>query len=137
MGGAAAAASLVACLAASPVAGGAVTAQADTSKFSQGVLSGGLAGVPLSGLPAQAQTTYRLILTGGPFPYSKDGVVFGNRERLLPQQAKGYYHEYTVKTPGAHNRGGRRIICGGQPLMSPAACYYTDDHYASFRRIQP
>jgi ribonuclease T1 len=91
--------------------------------------------VPLATLPSQAQTTYQLILNGGPFPYSKDGVVFGNRERQLPAQPRGYYREYTVKTPGARNRGARRIVCGGKPPTQPEACFYTDDHYASFRRI--
>ena len=91
--------------------------------------------VALSALPAQAQTTYRLIHEGGPFPYPKDGIVFGNRERQLPAHPRGYYHEYTVKTPGAGNRGPRRIVCGGQPPTTPPACYYTDDHYASFRLI--
>jgi ribonuclease T1 len=94
-----------------------------------------VAPVALATLPSQAQTTYQLILNGGPFPYSKDGVVFGNRERLLPAQARGYYREYTVKTPGARNRGARRIVCGGKPPTQPDACFYTDDHYASFRRI--
>jgi ribonuclease T1 len=93
--------------------------------------------VTLAILPAQAQTTYRLILSGGPFPYSKDGSAFGNRERQLPPRARGYYREYTVKTPHARDRGGRRIICGGVPPTRPAACFYTDDHYASFRRIEP
>jgi ribonuclease T1 len=93
--------------------------------------------VDLSALPPQAQATYRLVLAGGPFPYSKDGVVFGNREQLLPRQARGYYREYTVKTPGAKDRGARRIVCGGLPPKAPEACYYTDDHYASYRRIAP
>jgi ribonuclease T1 len=93
------------------------------------------AAVALATLPSQAQTTYQLILNGGPFPYSKDGVVFGNRERQLPAQARGYYREYTVKTPGARNRGARRIVCGGKPPTQPEACFYSDDHYASFRRI--
>ena len=91
--------------------------------------------VSLSQLPAEAQHTERLIRAGGPFPHDKDGSVFGNRERLLPRQARGYYREYTVKTPGARNRGARRIVCGGQQATQPEACYYTDDHYASFRRI--
>jgi len=95
-----------------------------------------LADVQLSALPAQAQETHRLILAGGPFPYDKDGVVFGNRERLLPRQARGFYREYTVKTPGARNRGARRIICGGTPPTAPEVCFYTDDHYASFKRIR-
>ncbi len=91
--------------------------------------------VALSALPREAQQTHQLILSGGPFPYEKDGVVFGNRERQLPKKARGYYHEYTVKTPGARNRGARRIVCGGQPPSNPEVCYYTEDHYASFRRI--
>jgi ribonuclease T1 len=95
----------------------------------------GAATVVLATLPTQAQTTYQSILNGGPFPYSKDGVVFGNRERALPSQARGYYREYTVKTPGARNRGARRIVCGGKAPTQPEACFYTDDHYASFRRI--
>lgn len=91
--------------------------------------------VTLSQLPVEAQRTERLIRAGGPFPYEKDGSVFGNRERLLPRQSRGYYREYTVKTPGVRHRGARRIVCGGQPPTRPEACYYTDDHYASFRRI--
>jgi ribonuclease T1 len=93
--------------------------------------------VALTTLPIQAQRTYRLILDGGPFPYTKDGSVFGNRERQLPPRARGYYREYTVKTPHATDRGARRIICVGVPQTLPAACFYTDDHYASFRRIKP
>lgn len=95
-----------------------------------------LAEISLSELPAQAQETHRLVLSGGPFPYSQDGVVFGNRERLLPRKARGFYHEYTVKTPGARNRGARRLICGGTPPTAPEVCYYTDDHYASFKRVR-
>lgn len=95
-----------------------------------------LAEVALSELPVQAQETHRLVFAGGPFPYTKDGVVFGNRERLLPRKARGFYREYTVKTPGARTRGARRIVCGGTPPTQPEACYYTDDHYASFKRIR-
>ena len=98
---------------------------------------GGLAVVALASLPPQAQNTHRLVISGGPFPYDKDGTVFGNRERLLPGKARGFYREYTVKTPGSHNRGARRIVCGGKPPTQPEACYYTDDHYASFKRIAP
>jgi ribonuclease T1 len=93
--------------------------------------------VALVTLPAQAQSTHRLIFSGGPFPYDKDGTVFGNRERLLPLKTRGYYREYTVKTPGAKNRGARRIVCGGNPPTQPEACFYTADHYASFSRIVP
>ena len=91
--------------------------------------------VQLAVLPPEAQATERLIRAGGPFPYAKDGSVFGNREHLLPRQARGHYREYTVVTPQAHDRGARRIVCGGEPPTRPEACYYTDDHYASFRRI--
>ena len=91
--------------------------------------------VALSALPVQAQQTYRLVLSGGPFPYSKDGTVFFNRERLLPSKSRGYYREYTVRTPGASNRGARRIVCGGLQPTQPDACFYTADHYASFRLI--
>lgn len=95
-----------------------------------------LATVAAADLPAQGRQTLQLIYDGGPFPYEKDGTVFGNRERLLPARQRGYYLEYTVKTPGARNRGARRIVCGGQP-RTPDACYYTGDHYASFKRIVP
>ena len=86
-------------------------------------------------LPREGQETYQLIRKGGPFPYEKDGTVFGNRERILPREARGYYREYTVRTPGARNRGARRIVCGGPVPAEPKACYYTQDHYASFRMI--
>ena len=93
------------------------------------------ADVSLSSLPPQVQKTDQLIHSGGPFPYSRDGVVFGNYEKRLPREPRGYYHEYTVPTPGAHNRGARRIICGGNPPTEPDACFYTEDHYNSFHRI--
>jgi ribonuclease T1 len=89
----------------------------------------------VSEMPREGQKTYQLILQGGPFPYEKDGTVFGNRERLLPRHARGHYREYTVRTSGARNRGARRIVCGGQEPTRPKACYYTEDHYASFRLI--
>jgi ribonuclease T1 len=91
--------------------------------------------VALAELPAEARQTELLIRQGGPFAYAKDGSVFGNRERLLPSHARGYYREYTVKTPGASDRGARRIVCGGSQPTKPDACYYTSDHYASFARI--
>jgi ribonuclease T1 len=91
--------------------------------------------VALTSLPSEAQSTERLIRVGGPFPYTQDGRSFRNRERLLPAEARGYYREYTVKTPGSRDRGARRIVCGGQQPTTPEACYYTSDHYASFRRI--
>jgi ribonuclease T1 len=84
-------------------------------------------------MPPQACETLTLILQGGPFPHSQDGVVFGNYEGRLPQQPRGYYHEYTVDTPGASNRGARRIITGGNP---PTVFYYTDDHYRTFQPFQ-
>jgi ribonuclease T1 len=90
--------------------------------------------VRVTELPRQGQETYARIRQGGPFPYDKDGTVFGNRERQLPVQKRGYYREYTVATPGSRDRGARRIVCGG-PAVTPHACYYTADHYASFRKI--
>jgi ribonuclease T1 len=92
--------------------------------------------VSLTELPRQGVQIYTQIHQGGPFASEKDGTVFGNRERLLPIRKRGYYLEYTVPTPGARNRGVRRIVCGGQPRL-PDACYYTADHYESFRRIVP
>jgi ribonuclease T1 len=87
-------------------------------------------------LPPEARTTLELIRAGGPFPYSRDGVVFGNRERLLPAKPRGYYREYTVPTPHARTRGARRIVCGGA-RATLSECYYSADHYRSFRKIQP
>lgn len=97
--------------------------------------AGPAAVVALADLPAKAQQTHQQIHAGGPFPYAKDGSVFGNRERKLPKQALGYYREYTVVTPGTRNRGARRIVCGGHQPKAPDVCYYTQDHYASFLRI--
>ena len=93
--------------------------------------------VSLAALPAEAQQTERLIRSGGPFPYGKDGIVFGNREQMLPRQSRGFYREYTVRTPGESDRGARRIVCGGRQPREPEACFYTEDHYASFKRIAP
>ncbi|NMM36192.1 MAG: ribonuclease [Glaciimonas sp.] len=93
-----------------------------------------LAAVPVSALPIQAQQVLVQIRRGGPFAYAKDGVVFGNYEQILPRKKRGYYHEYTVETPGSRNRGGRRIVAGGIPSTS-GEYYYTENHYASFRRI--
>ncbi len=86
-------------------------------------------------LPREARATLALIAKGGPFPYSKDGVTFSNREKAFPKQPRGYYREYTVKTPGSKNRGARRIVCG-TPKTQTFECYYTDDHYATFRKIK-
>ena len=88
----------------------------------------------LHALPAEAVATLKLIQRGGPFPHRRDGTVFQNRERLLPQRPRGYYREYTVPTPGTSDRGARRFVAGGDP---PEVFYYTDDHYRSFRRIEP
>jgi ribonuclease T1 len=94
-----------------------------------------VASVAYTGLPPQGQEVMEQIRQGGPFRYEKDGTVFGNRERLLPGQRRGYYREYTVPTPGLRHRGAKRIVCGGQQPRSPDACYYTEDHYSSFRLI--
>jgi len=92
--------------------------------------------VSAAALPTEARTTLSRIRTGGPFPYPRDGVVFNNRERLLPAMPHGHYREYTVPTPEARNRGARRIVCGA-PVATLSECYYSDDHYRSFRKIQP
>jgi ribonuclease T1 len=91
--------------------------------------------IALQDLPKEGQETYLLIRQGGPFRYEKDGVVFGNRERLLPPASRGFYREYTVRTPGEKTRGARRIVCGGDEPRLPKKCFYTQDHYASFREI--
>jgi ribonuclease T1 len=122
-----------------------------TRKFGLAFALAGMLGVPALGqgkesgrqlgvisqtqLPDEALATERLIRGGGPFPHAKDGSTFGNRERILPAQRRGYYREYTVRTPGARDRGTRRIVCGGSKPVAPDACFYTDDHYASFKRI--
>ncbi|WP_055697331.1 ribonuclease domain-containing protein [Streptomyces silaceus] len=90
----------------------------------------GMATVRAERLPAEARTTLRRIDDGGPFPYGKDGSVFSNFERELPQRKRGYYHEYTVRTPGERDRGARRIVTG-----NGGEFYYTDDHYASFKAV--
>jgi ribonuclease T1 len=82
-------------------------------------------------LPSQAHDTLDLIAQGGPYPYEQDGTVFSNREGVLPSQSSGYYHEYTVKTPGSSTRGARRIVTGEQAQED----YYTSDHYATFDLI--
>ena len=90
-----------------------------------------IADVARTELPTEAVATLGLLAKNGPYPYAKDGAVFANREGHLPKQKRGYYHEYTVKTPGSRTRGARRIIKGGGGEL-----YYTDDHYTSFRRIR-
>ena len=112
--GALVAVALIAC-------GPASTAQ-DASTLSQ---------VSAAELPAQALATIELIRKGGPYPYQRDGLVFGNFEKRLPLRERGYYREYTVRTPGATGRGARRIVAG-----KGGELYYTEDHYQSFRRIK-
>lgn len=99
------------------------------------VWASGLGTIALADLPREGRTTYAHILQGGPFTSDKDGSAFGNRERILPRQPRGYYREYTVRTPGSRDRGARRIVCGGQQPQQPDACYYTSDHYSSFKQI--
>jgi ribonuclease T1 len=110
----------VACLAA-PIAPGKTSEAADE--------------IRLDLLPSEAREALERIRTGGPLPYERDGIVFGNRERLLPERPRGYYHEYTVKTPDVRTRGARRIVCGGAIALT-SECYYSDDHYRSFKRIR-
>jgi ribonuclease T1 len=93
--------------------------------------------IAVAQLPPQGRSMLTLIYQGGPFRHDKDGVVFFNRERLLPASTRSYYREYTVRTPGERSRGARRIVCGGLQPAAPEACFYTDDHYASFRKIVP
>lgn len=116
-----------------------VTLAAPAASWAKGPLPSEVAGqtIALADLPKQGRETYEQILKVGPFAYDKDGTVFGNRERSLPAQKRGYYREYTVKTPYARNRGAKRIVCGGSQPAQPEACYYSDDHYASFKRIAP
>jgi ribonuclease T1 len=95
--------------------------------------------VAAADLPREARDTLASIKRGGPFPYRKDGTTFGNFERRLPQRARGYYREYTVPTPGARDRGARRIVAGrgtGGDVRTSGEYYYTDDHYRTFRRIR-
>ena len=91
--------------------------------------------IAIADLPREAREVLSQIKTDGPFRYERDGVIFGNREHRLPAQSRGYYREYTVQTPGVKGRGGRRIVCGG-PRTTPNACYFTNDHYETFRRIR-
>ncbi|MBJ7904111.1 ribonuclease domain-containing protein [Streptomyces sp. NPDC004549] len=106
------------------VGGTVATGTADAATASTGSICYG-------DLPSQAYDTLELIDQGGPFPYSQDGVVFQNREGVLPSQSSGYYHEYTVKTPGESTRGARRIVTG----KAYEEDYYTSDHYATFDLI--
>jgi ribonuclease T1 len=117
-----------ACLMAMLMAAPAAFAREDTGVYAAG---SGAAEIAVSDLPREAQATLGLIERGGPFPYQRDGVVFGNLEKLLPVRERGYYREYTVRTPGVTHRGTRRIVTG-----KDGERYYTDDHYRSFRRIR-
>jgi len=103
-----------------------------TATFPASQSTGADTGLPRF-LPSEARATLDRIASGGPFTHRQDGVVFGNYENLLPREPRGYYHEYTVDTPGADTRGARRIITGGTP---PQIYYYTDDHYRSFRAFK-
>ena len=96
--------------------------------------SGKLGVIPITQLPQEAQKTIELIRKGGPYPYEKDGSVFGNYEKILPLQKRGYYREFTVKTPWVRHRGARRIVTGGEKYR-PGEYYYTGDHYKSFKRV--
>ncbi|MDP2695260.1 MAG: ribonuclease domain-containing protein [Gallionella sp.] len=104
---------------------------ADTVGQAEPVKQSGLPVITVAELPAEARDALQTIKQGGPFAYDRDGAAFKNYERILPQQPRGYYREYTVKTPGARNRGARRIVCG-----PPVECYYTADHYQTFKRIR-
>jgi ribonuclease T1 len=97
----------------------------------QGTTPAALPEIAVAELPAEARETIQLIGRGGPFPYERDGTVFGNFEKLLPLRERGYYREYTVRTPGLKHRGARRIVAGNAGEL-----YYTDDHYRSFRRVR-
>jgi ribonuclease T1 len=121
---------LTSCLLAAAITAPLAQARTSTDRLADG----SSAVVQVAELPLQGRATYELIRQGGPFPHDKDGAVFGNRERLLPAEKRGFYREYTVATPGARDRGARRIVCGG-PARTPYACYYTANHYASFRKI--
>jgi ribonuclease T1 len=96
--------------------------------------SGVLVTVTKAQLPGEAADTLKLIKSGGPYPFSEDGVLFRNSAALLPAHPRGYYHAYTVRTPGSTDRGQRRIVCGGLRKQT-SDCYYTEDYYASFKRI--
>ena len=95
--------------------------------------------IAVADLPREARETLMHIRQGGPFPFRQDGAVFGNRERLLPARPRGHYREYTVKTPGAPDRGARRVVAGtgeGGDTKTSDEFWYTDDHYKSYRRIK-
>ncbi|MGW2300408.1 ribonuclease domain-containing protein [Streptomyces sp. NPDC001809] len=115
---------------AAPAAPARTTTAGATTKAPAPTGTSGLPAVRAADLPPEARRTLDLIARGGPFPYAKDGTVFGNVERILPREPRGYYREYTVKTPGERDRGARRIVTGREGEL-----YWTDDHYASFREV--
>jgi ribonuclease T1 len=123
-----------------PLAVAAVLAVATGTAPAREAVAPGLVGeIAVADLPPQARETLALIKKGGPFPYRKDGVTFQNREKRLPLRPRGYYREYTVRTPGSRDRGARRIVAGAGPGGDPATSgeyYYTADHYETFRRIR-
>ncbi len=127
---------LSACIFVLLVAGVVIGIQPSQARESTAPKFGDFPLVLLADMPREARETLSLVRKGGPFPYSQDGVVFSNRERALFKQPRGYYHEYTVKTPGTRTRGARRIVCGGNPKAAPNECFYTDNHYESFRKIK-
>ncbi|NHN56549.1 guanine-specific ribonuclease N1 and T1 [Calidifontibacter sp. DB0510] len=106
------------------------TSTGPTASTASDTPSDGLATVAFDDLPREARDTIALIDRGGPYPYKQDGAVFGNFEQVLPKRPRGYYHEFTVRTPGERTRGARRIVQGKDGTL-----YYTDDHYTTFRRI--
>lgn len=108
-----------------------VAAAPPASLAQKGPATPSAAEISVTQLPKEARETLALVKKGGPYPYAKDGVVFGNREARLPRQKRGYYREFTVKTPGERTRGARRIVTGKADEF-----WYTDDHYATFRRIR-
>ena len=95
--------------------------------------AGSFPAIAAADLPTEGRDTLSLIRKGGPYPNAKDGTIFSNREHVLPKHPRGFYREYTVRTPGSRNRGARRIVCGGKQQLT---CYYTGDHYATFKMIK-
>ncbi len=118
---------------------GTVPASTPLAREQRGAEAGEIGQIGVGELPREARETLALIKRGGPFPYRKDGTTFQNRERRLPGKPRGYYSEYTVRTPWERDRGARRIIAGKGATGDPATSgeyYYTDDHYETFRRIR-
>ncbi|WP_435186405.1 ribonuclease domain-containing protein [Streptomyces sp. bgisy126] len=115
----------------SPATGGAGTAAPTrTATAAPPTGASGLPTVRAADLPPEARRTLDLVARGGPYPYARDGAVFSNFEKVLPRRERGYYHEYTVRTPGERDRGARRLVTGRN-----GETYYTDDHYETFREV--